>query len=244
MQNLNQNTTTNPSSALAAGPGGPYLPDPIDLIAAIHNTDTVHLQGGGQDSAPKTWVRPGVRFVDARNFTSASAAAGLLWEHQRKLTLIQRISAVLILITGLSTGFTFNRFLTQNAAPPSVRIARAAPPTQWTVERIDGQAIQVRIKSLRQTPENSTSNTVDDLVRIAIGEHLPNGDTLLSVNALNAEYSTTQGVTRLRAALDVDAAPLTESGAAGAVKDYPVRNDATDLAAPTKNPTTAASASK
>ena len=184
----------NPAALQASAPVFAYTP--VDVIAAIVGGDAVKLGGYTQDPMPQSWVRPGIKFIDARDYSSAADAAKLIFKREETIRRYQYFAGVCLVVSGFLIGMIVSALLLPKPTEPQVE--------RFAVHSQNGAPIAWRVEAVEVSGVKLLSNGGDgkSVVRriVGMGERLPNGEVLKSVDVAVKEYTTDVAVHRLLAA--------------------------------------------
>lgn len=149
-----------------------YSAHPSDLIAALCGDDKINLEGFGAAPMPKSWVRPGMRFVSAHETPASEALAA---QNMRRLLLsIRTMTMGLLFVAGIGLGSWLGAYTPEKSSSKL-----------WVVAEVGTSGIQIVLDEIK--------------VPILIGESLPNGETLLATLPDQRAYVTNKSTTVLTA---------------------------------------------
>lgn len=159
---------------------------PVDIVAAINGADTIELNGFGRLAMPRSWVRPGVKFVDARNFALASKASALLKSHNKKIARLRYLSAFFLIVGGVCGGLMVPGLYKAHYATATSEVVQWR---EWSVKQVLSKGVQVEVKAFGSSPS--------ELNFVPIGQKLPDGQVVRLTYPEGAQFATNVGIHKL-----------------------------------------------
>ena len=147
-----------------------YSAHPSELVAILCGNEDVSLGGFGAAPMPKSWVRPGMRFVSAHETPASEALAA---QHMGFLLLAIRFMTMgLLFFAGVGLGTWIGAYTPEKSSSQL-----------WFVAGIGINEVQVSMD--------------DKKVSVLIGDNLPNGETILATMPDQRAYLTNKSTTVL-----------------------------------------------